>query len=113
MGAGGRKPKFLPKTTMSWYSKKPQPISRLLKDFVEKHPAQEKLKRGMVLSAFPSIAGERIMAHVEDFHLKGDKLFVKVENQSWRQELYYQRHTIREKLNKRVKAEIVRDIIFR
>ncbi len=98
---------------MAWYSKKPKAIGDLLKDFVDTYPAQEKLKRGMVLSVFPEVAGERIMEQVEDVYMKGNTLFVKVSNQAWRQELYFQRHQFREKLNRKVRGEIVKDVIFR
>lgn len=98
---------------MAYFSKKPRAIGDLLKDFVDDYPARKKLKRGMVLSVFPKTAGKRIMEQVEEFWFTGNKLFIKVKDQAWRQELHLQRNTLKKKLNDSVREEIVEEIIVR
>ncbi|MCC5934592.1 MAG: DUF721 domain-containing protein [Balneolales bacterium] len=96
---------------MSYFANKPVALSDILKDLLDHHPQRKKLKRGMILSVFPEVAGERIMEQVKDFWLKGDVLFIKVENQSWRQELHFQRFSFKERLNRRVRDEILSAIV--
>lgn len=96
---------------MSFYSNKPVALGDILKDYIENHPQRKKMKRGMVLSLLPDIAGPRIMEQVKDYWLKGDTLFLKVENQAWRQELHYQRFSLKERLNRRVREEILSAIV--
>ncbi|AXI99301.1 Protein of unknown function (DUF721) [Cyclonatronum proteinivorum] len=96
---------------MSYYSNKPVALKDALKTFLDQHPQRKKLKRGMILSLLPEVAGERIMQQVKDFWLKGETLFIKVENQAWRQELHYQRFSLKERLNRRVRDEVIREIV--
>lgn len=96
---------------MSYFANKPVALGDLLKDFLESHPQRKKIKRGMILSLLPEVAGERIMEQVKEFWLKGDTLFIKVENQAWRQELHYQRYSLKERLNRRVREEVLSAIV--
>ena len=97
---------------MARYNTTPKPLSALLEDFVEAFPARTKLKRGMVLSVFERVVGPRIYEQVESVWFKDDKLFIKVKHQAWRQELHFQRESIRYRLNRRVKEDIIAKIII-
>lgn len=96
---------------MGRYANTPKPLSALLEDFVETFPARTKLKRGMVLSVFKNVVGPRIYEQVSSVWFKEDVLFVKVSSQAWRHELHFQRESIRYRLNRRVKEDIISKVI--
>lgn len=97
---------------MAFYNNTPKPISELLQDFVESYPARKKLKRGMILSVFENVVGARIYAEVDSVWFKGDVLYIRVSSQAWRHELHFQRESIRYRLNRRVKEEIIQKVVI-
>lgn len=97
---------------MARYNNTPKPLSALLENFVEAFPARTKLKRGMILSVFKNVVGPRIHEQVHSVWFKDDVLFVKVHNQAWRHELHFQRESIRYRLNRRVKEDIIAKVII-
>lgn len=97
---------------MARYNNTPKPLSSLLENFVEAFPARVKLKRGMILSVFEKVVGSRIYEQVDSVWFKDDILFVKVRNQAWRHELHFQRESIRYRLNRRVKEDIITKVVI-
>lgn len=92
---------------------KPKPIGKVLTDFLDHFPHKKKLRQGMVLAVWAEVVGQRIASQTKDLHFEGDKLACKVENQVWRHEIYANRFSIAKRLNDRVKAQVVADIIVR
>lgn len=93
--------------------KQPKSIADSLKTFIEKYPHRRQLKRGMVLSLWPSYVGASISVQCRDLHFEGSRLIVHVANPGWRQELHMQRYTIMKKLNTEVREDIVSEIIVK
>jgi len=67
----------------------------------------------MVLSVWKDVVGNRISSQVSDIHFENGKLIVTVSNQVWRHEIHANRFSIAKRLNTRVKAQVVGDIIVR
>lgn len=88
-------------------------MNALLKEFMKKIPHQTELKRGMVLHLWPSVVGEQIHGITRELHFEGNKLIVTVDSDAWRFELHANRYAIAKKLNDRVDAKIVKEIIVR
>lgn len=63
------------------------------------------------MSAWPEVVGSAVAAQAEDIHFKGDTLYVRVKNPAWRHEIHMQRFSITQKLNRRVKEDIIKEII--
>lgn len=95
------------------YGKKPEPLSGLLKDFIKRIPHRTELKRGMVLHVWPEVVGGRIAEITKNVHFEGDRLIVEVDNPAWRHELHANRYSLVKKLNDKVDAKIVKEIIVR
>lgn len=93
--------------------RRPQPLSNLIEDFIEDFPYRRRLKRGMILSLWPRIVGENIAGRTEKLYFKGNKLMVHVSDPAWRHEIHMQRFHIAKKLNKRVKEDIIDEIVIR
>lgn len=68
---------------------------------------EEKLRRN-----WEGLLGSRAAAIASLEGLKGWVLRVRVENSTWRNELSYQRETIRKKANEILGADLVRDVIL-
>ncbi len=93
--------------------RKPHKLSDLLDDYLSNHPEKKALKRGVVLSIWPRIIGERIRQQVREIHFKGDRLIMHVSDPSWRHEIHMQRHQMAAKLNKEVKEQVIREIVVK
>lgn len=91
----------------------PKPLGESLQKYLDKFPHKKKLRQGMVLSVWDKVVGERISSQVSDVHFEGDKLVVKVSNQVWRHEIHANRFSIAKRLNAKVKAQVVGEIIVR
>jgi len=91
----------------------PKPISESLQNYLDKFPHKKKLRQGMVLSVWKDVVGNRISSQVSDIHFENGKLIVTVSNQVWRHEIHANRFSIAKRLNTRVKAQVVGDIIVR
>ncbi len=91
----------------------PKPIRDSLQKYLDKFPQKRKLRQGMVLSVWEEVVGERIASQVNDVHFESGKLVIKVSNQVWRHEIHANRFSIAKKLNIKVKAEVVKEIIVR
>lgn len=92
---------------------KPKSLGSALQDFLDRFPHKKKMRQGMVLAVWKEVVGERIASQAEDLHFEGDKLVCKVRNQVWRHEIHSNRFSIAKRLNTRVKAQVVADIIVR
>lgn len=91
----------------------PKPLSEILQNYIDKFPHKTKLRKGMVLSIWEDVVGTRIAEQTENLHFEGSRLVMTVKNQVWRHEIHANRFNIAKKLNKRVKSQIVSDIIVR
>lgn len=91
----------------------PKPLSDSLRKYLDKFPHKKKLRQGMVLSVWKEVVGERISAQITDVHFESGKLVMKVSNQVWRHEIHANRFSIAKRLNAKVNAQIVGDIIVR
>lgn len=98
---------------MGYYRKKPQALSSLLEDYVEDLPHRKELKKGMILSLLPDFVGSAIATQCEDIHFEGSKLVMRIKNPGWRHELHMQRYNLARQLNRKVKEEVVKEIIVR
>ncbi|MCG8374705.1 MAG: DUF721 domain-containing protein [Balneolales bacterium] len=92
---------------------KPKALGNALRDFLDQFPQKRKLQQGMVLAVWQEVVGERIASQTEDLHFEGNKLACKVRNQVWRHEIHANRFGIAKRLNQKVGARIVADIIVR
>lgn len=91
----------------------PRPLRELVKDFLDDFPHRRRLKRGMILSLWERIVGERIAREAEDVHFEHGKLVVSVKNPAWRHEIHMKRFNIARKLNEEVGEEIIKEIVVR
>ena len=95
------------------FGRKPKSLDELLKEFMNKIPQKSEMKRGLVLHYWPQVVGDNINAVTKKVKFDGSKLIVVVENEAWRYEIHSNRYSIAKKLNDKVDAKVVKDIIVR
>lgn len=95
------------------YRRKPQALGDLIEDFIESVPNRKSMKRGMIRAFWREEVGDSIADQTDDMWFKGDLMFVRIKNPAWRHEVHMQRFVIAQRLNKRVKEEIIQDIIIK
>ena len=72
----------------------------------------QSLKRFEVLRIWPEVVGDSISRVTEPQRLSDGILFVKVNNQTWRNELIYYKSELIRKVNIKMEFDIIRDIKF-
>jgi predicted nucleic acid-binding Zn ribbon protein len=87
-----------------------------IKDAIEKLLNNYKLK-GKVVEArlqekWEDIVGSMIARHTRDVQLRNHKLFIRIDSAVVRQELYYIRTKIKEKVNQELGGDFVQDVIL-
>jgi predicted nucleic acid-binding Zn ribbon protein len=89
---------------------RPQPISKVLKDFIDDYPHRRRLKRGMILSLWPRVVGAKIAEQTSNLYFQEDTLFVHIPNDAWRHEIHMKRYAITKRLNDKVGEKIITEI---
>lgn len=91
----------------------PKLIGEALQQFLDRFPQKTRLKQGLVLSVWEEVAGPQIAKEATNLHFEGNKLVMSVKNQIWRHEIHMNRFRIAKRLNDRVQAQVVSEIIVR
>lgn len=94
-------------------SEKPKPIGKVLESIVDRMGIRSKLSEAVVVETWAGLAGAKINAVTDSAWVKGDTLFVKINSAAWRQQLHMNRTSWRERLNKELGRETIREIVFR
>ncbi len=94
------------------YTKAPESLSSVLGNLLKKRGWERKIKEFQALSNWSKIVGPKVAENSKPVRIEGKKLFVKVENSVWKNELIFMEKEIKNKLNQSVHSEVVKDIVF-
>jgi predicted nucleic acid-binding Zn ribbon protein len=83
-------------------------LNRTLSDF----GIQKAVKKYRALHIWEDVVGERIAKVTKAQRISDGRLFVKVKNDSWRNELVYYKKEIVNKINKEIGYTAIKDIIL-
>lgn len=90
----------------------PESLGGILQNLLKNLGLERRINEQKVILNWEKIVGVNIAEKTKAFKIEGKKLFVKVQSPSWRNELFYLKKEIIEKLNSSVKQEVIKDIIF-
>jgi predicted nucleic acid-binding Zn ribbon protein len=90
----------------------PESIGGILQNLLKNLGLEKRINEQKLILNWEKIVGNNIAEKTKAFKIEGKKLFVKVESPSWRNELFYLKKEIIEKLNEFAKQEVIKDIIF-
>ena len=87
-------------------------IGKVLKKSFKELGIEKPLLRYQALTVWDRIVGKRIAGATEPIRVSGGKMFVKVKNDTWRNELVFHKKAIIKKLNDQCGARIIDDIVW-
>jgi predicted nucleic acid-binding Zn ribbon protein len=90
----------------------PESLRGVLQNLLRSLGLEKRIKEQELVLNWEKIVGEKIADKAKAYKIERNKLFVRVESSCWRNELFYLKKDIIEKLNSSAKQEIVKDIIF-
>ena len=71
-----------------------------------------RLKEESIILNWGRLVGERIASKANPVKVRDSILFLRVENASWRNELFFMKRKIIKEVNQSVKGNVIKDIVF-
>ena len=87
-------------------------IARALKRLVKKQGMEKEINQQKATDVWEEAVGKKINEHTEPVDVRFGVLTVKTSSSVWRQELQFQKKSIVNSINKKLKKTIIRDIRF-
>ena len=91
---------------------KPEEIGKILTRSLRNLGIERRLKEESIVLNWNRLVGERIASQANPLKIRDSILFVRVENASWRNELFFMKRKIIEQLNQSVRGNVIKDIVF-
>lgn len=88
-------------------------IGAVIKQWLRDNNLEEKVQESSVPGYWVEIVGETVARYATVERIDKGKMYVRVESAVWRNELAMRRDEIRQKVNERFGAEIVKEVILR
>jgi predicted nucleic acid-binding Zn ribbon protein len=90
-----------------------QSLGSIIKEWLRANNLDVPMKEHSVPGYWPEVVGATLARHATVERLDRGALFVHCESAAWRTEVMLRREEIRARINERLGAEIVREIIVR
>ena len=90
-----------------------QPISDVLKQFMQENKLQPGMDKIDVRDAWKNLMGNGVNNYTRDIMLKGTTLYVELTSAVLREELSYGKAKIVKMINEELKREVVKDVVLR
>ena len=87
-------------------------IGQILNKYLTDLGIQKPIINYKALHSWHEIVGEKISKVTEPERLSDGKIFVKVKNAAWRNELVFHKRDIIDKINRAVGSSVVKDIVL-
>ena len=91
----------------------PRPLSGLVRESLVGFGLAERLREAEIWRVWPEVVGETLAGRACPVRIINGTLTVAVSSAPWMQELRYMTAMMKEKLNSRLGAEVVREIILK
>lgn len=90
-----------------------QSIGDAIKDWLRANGLDQKVREHSAAGYWPEVVGEAFARHARVEKIDNGRLFVSVESAAWRSEIMLRREEILQRLNERLGAEVVKELIVR
>ena len=87
-------------------------IAGALKKFIKKQGIEQEINQQKAIDVWAETVGKKIKEHTEPVDVRFGVLTVKTSNPVWRQELQFQKKSIIDSINKRLKKTTIKDVRF-
>jgi hypothetical protein len=91
---------------------RPSPVADVLGDVLQRVDPEKQMRAYRIWSFWEDEVGATIARRAQPARVRNGILFVTVATHSWMQELQFMKDTIRDRLNARLGAPLIRDIFF-
>lgn len=91
---------------------RPSPVADVLGDVLQRVDPEKQMRAYRLWSFWNDEVGATIARRAQPARVRNGILFVTVATHSWMQELQFMKDTIRDRLNARLGAPLIRDIFF-
>lgn len=91
---------------------RPELISEVIKKVIENLEGEKREGGEHLLEVWRKVVGPKIAKHANPVSIRRDKLIVSVSSPSWSYQLNLQKEKILEKLRKRLKNRVLKDMQF-
>jgi hypothetical protein len=91
---------------------KTQTISEVLNDLVKEYRLGPKLREAAVINAWDNVTGKAITSRTSSIYIKNGVLHVHITSSVVKNELMMLREALRERLNREVGGEVVKEIVI-
>ena len=92
--------------------KSPELLGSILQRSLKRKGLEKRILGGKVLLFWKDIVGPQIASQSSAFKFEGSTLFVKVKSPCWRNELFFLKKNIIDRLNQHIKKNLIKDIVF-
>jgi predicted nucleic acid-binding Zn ribbon protein len=90
-----------------------QTIGAAIKEWLRANGLDQKVQEHSVPGYWQEVVGEAVARHARVEKVENGRIFVSVESAAWRSEVMLRREEILQRLNERLGAEIVKELIVR
>ena len=87
-------------------------IAGALKKFIKKQGIEQEINQQKATDVWGQVVGKKIKEHTEPIDVRFGVLTVKTSSPVWRQELQFQKKSIVNSINKKLKKTTIKDIRF-
>jgi predicted nucleic acid-binding Zn ribbon protein len=87
-------------------------IGHVLQNMIREMGLSKPMQKYRALEIWPEVVGEKISRITEAKRFSDGKLIIQVNNAAWRNELHFYKEEIREKVNRRLGTDTVKEILF-
>jgi len=91
---------------------RPRTVGDVLAELLQQYGLMDRLKEFDAVNCWADVVGEKIAEHTKAKDVRDGALVVEVSGSAWRNELYYLKPDIIEKINKRIGKKIIHDIML-
>ncbi len=88
-------------------------LSEAITDYIKEMNLGEKLNEASVINSWEEIVGKAISSRTSRIYIKDHVLYVHLRSSVVRNELLMLRQALKEKINAKVGAEVIKDIVLR
>ena len=88
-------------------------LAEAIKDYINEMKLGGKLSEAGIINSWEEIVGKAISSHTTRIYIKDHVLYVHLNSSVVRNELLMLREVLKEKLNEKAGAEIVKEIVLR
>jgi predicted nucleic acid-binding Zn ribbon protein len=92
--------------------KKTRSLGELLGELLQQYGLADRVKEYEAVNSWAEVVGEQIASRARAKDVRDGTLIVEVASSAWRNELFYLKAEIIEKINKRIGKKVIHDLLL-